>query len=321
MILTVTLNAALDVTYHVPALRRGATHRVSTVDERAGGKGVNVARILHTLGEQVIATGFVGGGTGASIRTLLGDLRHSFVDVAGVSRRTTVIVDGTEATGFWEPGPLVSPAEWDRFLAHYDALLRVSRVAVLSGSLPPGLPVDGYATLIRLARSAGVPTVLDTSGEPLRLGAAAGPDVVKPNAHELAMATGMPVGALPDAEELALAEALAASDALRSGAPSSGPGGAGVAVVASLGRHGLLASTVDGHWHAMPAAALSGNATGAGDAAVAALARGIAYRLPWQQRLADAVGLSGAAVVSPVAGNVTRRDYQRMRRSATVREL
>lgn len=322
MILTVTLNAALDVTYHVPALRRGGTHRVSTVDERAGGKGVNVARVLHTLGEPVVATGFVGGGTGASIRALLGDLRHSFVDIVAPSRRTTVIADGTGATGFWEPGPLVSGSEWAAFLAHYDALLRVSRVAVLSGSLPPGVPADGYATLIGLARSAGVPTVLDASGEPLRLGVAAGPDVVKPNAHELAMATGMAVGALPDAEELAVSEALAAADALRAPAGGSrGSAGARVAVVASLGRHGLLASTVDGRWHAAPAGALTGNPTGAGDAAVAALARGIAYRLPWQQRLSDAVGLSGAAVVSPVAGNVTREDYQRMRRSATVREL
>jgi tagatose 6-phosphate kinase len=91
--------------------------------------------------------------------------------------------------------------------------------------------------------------------------------------------------------------------------------------VASLGRHGLLASTVDGRWHALPGVSLRGNPTGAGDAAVAALARGLAYRLPWPERLSDAVGLSGAAVVSPVAGNVTREDYQRMRRAATVREL
>jgi len=92
-------------------------------------------------------------------------------------------------------------------------------------------------------------------------------------------------------------------------------------VVASLGRHGLLASTVDGRWHALPGVSLKGNPTGAGDAAVAALARGLAYRLPWPERLSDAIGLSGAAVVSSVAGNVTREDYQRMRRAATVREL
>jgi tagatose 6-phosphate kinase len=315
VILTVTLNAALDVTYHVPALRAGRAHRVSRVDERAGGKGVNAARVLHTLGEPVIATGLVGGGTGASIRTLLGDLRHSFVDIAQPSRRTTVITDGTDGTGFWEPGPQVSVAEWSAFVAHYTALLRVARVVVLAGSLPPGVPADAYQDLVQLARGAGVPSVLDASGEPLRAGLAAGPDVVKPNAHELAVATGMAVGALPEAEELALSEAVDAAEALRAAA------GRQTAVVASLGRHGLLASTVDGRWHAQPAAPLTGNPTGAGDAAVAALARGLAYRLPWPQRLFDAVGLSGAAVVSPVAGNVTREDYQRLRRAATVREL
>jgi tagatose 6-phosphate kinase len=313
VILTVTLNAALDVTYHVPALRPGGTHRVSRVDERAGGKGVNVARVLHTLREPVIATGLVGGGTGASIRAMLGDLRHSFVDIGEPSRRTTVIADGTEATGFWEPGPRVSADEWMTFLAHYDALLRVSRVVVLSGSLPPGVPVDAYATLIGMARTFGVPSVLDASGDALRAGLAAGPDIVKPNAHELAMVSGMAVGALPDAEELAITEARAAADSLR--------GRSFTSVVASLGPHGLLASTVDGRWHALPAGPLAGNPTGAGDAAVAALARGLAYRLPWTERLSDAVGLSGAAVVSPVAGNVTLADYQRLRRSATVREL
>lgn len=315
MILTVTLNAALDVTYHVPELRPGGTHRVSTVDERPGGKGVNVARVLHTLREPVIATGLVGGGTGASIRTLLGDLRHSFVDIAQPSRRTTVVADGADGTGFWEPGPQVSAAEWAAFVGHYAALLRVARVVVLSGSLPPGVPVDAYASLVELARGAGIPSVLDAAGEPLRAGLAAGPDVVKPNAHELAMATGMAVGALPDAEQLAISEAVDAADALRAATPRQ------TAVVASLGRHGLLASTVDGHWHALPGALLKGNPTGAGDAAVAAIARGMAYRLPWPQRLADAIGLSGAAVVSPVAGNVDREDYQRMRRGATVREL
>ena len=315
MILTVTLNAALDVTYHVPAFRPGRTHRVSRVDEQAGGKGVNVARVLHALGEPVIATGLVGGGTGASIRTLLGDLRHSFVDIAQPSRRTTVVADGTDGTGFWEPGPQVSAAEWSAFVAHYTALLRVSRVVVLAGSLPPGVPVDAYAGLVELARGTGVPSVLDASGEPLRAGLAAGPDVVKPNAHELAMATGMAVGALPEAEQLAISEATDAADALRAAAPD------GTAVVASLGRHGLLASTVDGRWHALPGVSLKGNPTGAGDAAVAALARGLAYRLPWPERLSDAIGLSGAAVVSSVAGNVTREDYQRMRRAATVREL
>jgi tagatose 6-phosphate kinase len=313
VILTVTLNTALDITYQVPALRPGGVHRVAGVHERPGGKGVNVARVLHELREPVLATGLVGGGTGASIRALLGDLRHSFVDISGPSRRTTVVADGSAATSFWEPGPEVTGPEWERFVSHYGALLQVSRVAVLSGSLPPGLPVDAYARLIELAHSLDVPVVLDTSGEPLTAGIAARPDIVKPNAHELAMASGMPVGVFePGAAELTEAEALAAADAVRSGAAT--------AVVASLGPYGLIASTVDGRWYARPDAALAGNPTGAGDATVAALARGLAYRLPWPQRLVEAVGLSGAAVLAPVAGAVSLTDYQRLRRAANVRE-
>ncbi|GAA5197954.1 1-phosphofructokinase family hexose kinase [Rugosimonospora acidiphila] len=314
MILTVTLNAALDVTYQVPRLRPGEVHRVAGVHERPGGKGVNVARVLHGLNEPVLATGLVGGGTGAAIRTLLGEIRHSFVDIAGISRRTTVVVDGSSTTGFWEPGPEVSGPEWESFVAHYAALLRISRVVVLSGSLPPGLPVDAYARLIELARSVEVPVVLDASGEPLAAGVAAGPDIVKPNAHELAIMSGMAVGAFEaGAVELVEAEAVAAADAVRDGGRT--------AVVASLGPHGLVASTGDGRWHARPAAALTGNPTGAGDAAVAALAFGLAYRVPWPQRLADAVGLSGAAVLNPVAGTISQTDYARLRRAADVREV
>ncbi|GIH17568.1 1-phosphofructokinase family hexose kinase [Rugosimonospora africana] len=314
MILTVTLNTALDVTYEVPALRPGEAHRITGVHERAGGKGVNVARVLHELREPVIATGLVGGGTGTSIRTLLGDLRHSFEDIAGPSRRTTVVVDGSSATGFWEPGPEVTGDEWERFVARYSALLRVARVAVLSGSLPPGLPVDAYARLVEVARSAGVPVILDTSGEALAAGVAAGPDIVKPNAHELAVTSGMPVGVFePGAVELAETEALAAADAVRNGSRT--------AVVASLGPYGLVASTPDGRWYARPASALDGNPTGAGDATVAALARGLAYRLTWPDRLADAVGLSGAAVLAPIAGAVSLTDYQKLRRGVHVQEV
>jgi tagatose 6-phosphate kinase len=296
VILTVTLNTALDV---------------ADSHQRPGGRGVNVARVLHRLREPVIATGLVGGGTGASIRSLLGDLRHSFVDID-------------------EP----SGSPWERFVTHYGALLRVSRVAVLSGSLPPGLPVDAYARLVEVARSAGVPVVLDASGEPLAAGIAAGPDIVKPNAHELAMASGMPVGVFePGAAQLTEAEALAAADAVRTStiatsavatsavrAGAAGTG-TGTAVVASLGPYGMVASTDAGRWSARPTGApLAGNPTGAGDAVVAALARGLAYRLPWPRRLADAVGLSGAAVLAPTADAVSLTDYQRLRRAADVRE-
>jgi tagatose 6-phosphate kinase len=102
MIVTVTLNPALDVTYDVAALVPHGTHRVATVRERAGGKGLNVARVLHRLGEPVLATGLLGGPTGTRIAALLADegVPSSFVDLAGETRRTVAVVDPADATGF-----------------------------------------------------------------------------------------------------------------------------------------------------------------------------------------------------------------------------
>src|SRR5215218_6025860 len=128
MILTVTLNPAIDVTYHVPALVPGQTHRVARVDERLGGKGINVASVLAQLDVPVRSTG------------LLRDGPPLFAPIAAPPRRTVVVADGREATGFWEPGLTVTPEEWAGFVAHYVTLLPDTKVVVLSGSLPTGPP-------------------------------------------------------------------------------------------------------------------------------------------------------------------------------------
>ena len=294
MILTVTLNPALDLTYTVDALVPHTTHRVRSVAERAGGKGLNVARVLDAAGEPVLATGLLGGPTGAAVQTLAAaaGLPTAFVPIAAETRRTVSIVDGTDATGLWEPGPLVSADEWAGFVDRYADLLTVARVVTLSGSLPAGLPGDAYATLIRLARDRGVPAVLDTSGEPLRHGVAAGPDLIKPNADELAALLGPRPGV------------AAIRGLLETGCR---------AVVVSRGHRGLLAVTGAGSWQAAPPAAVTGNPTGAGDACVAALARGLRDRTPWPELLADAVALSAAAVAAPVAGAVDAEHYRAIR--------
>jgi tagatose 6-phosphate kinase len=310
MILTVTLNAALDVTYRVPALVPGRTHRVTEVAERPGGKGLNVARVLHALGEPVVATGLVGGACGERIRSLLAaeGVRDAFVAIAAESRRTVVVADGTRATGLWEPGPTVRADEWSGFLRRFAALACVARVVVLSGSLPPGVPADGYAVLVDLARSAGAQTVLDADGAALRHGLAAGPDLVKPNAEELAGLVGRPVSAangIDPVKAVGEVRSLGAREA-----------------VASLGSAGLVAATADGVVRrAFLPEPVAGNPTGAGDACVAALARGMIHRHPWPERLRDAVALSAAAVVAPVAGSVNLPDYRRLRRTAIIEEV
>lgn len=263
MILTVTLNPAIDLTYQVGELNPGETHRVSRVGERLGGKGVNVASVLSQLGVPAMATG------------LLRDGPPAFFPIAGAARRTVVVTDGRDATAFWEPGPVITAAEWEGFKAHFSLLLKQSTVVVLSGSLPGGLPDDAYAWLIGLCRAAGVASILDSSGSALRRGVAAGPDIVKPNADELA-----DLGQ-PDDRTV---------------------------VVASSGADGLKAL----RWRARPPRHIEGNPTGAGDACVAALARGLLHNTDWPSRLRDAVALSAAAVASPVAGLVDLELYENL---------
>jgi tagatose 6-phosphate kinase len=301
VIITVTLNSALDVTYRVPSLIPHATHRVTETVERPGGKGLNVARVLAALGHRATVTGFVGGPAGAELRRGLAEvpyadrLTDALVPVAGATRRTVGVVDAAtgDTTMFNEPGPTVDAAEWASFLDVYRELLAgpEAEAVALCGSLPPGLPVGAYAELVREARAAGVYVLLDTSGEPLRRGLAARPDLIKPNAGELTGLTGFSE------------PARAAHDARRRGARG---------VAASLGADGMLAVTEEGAWRALPPGRLAGNPTGAGDSAVAGLLSGQVEGLAWPQRLARAVALSAATVLAPAAGEYDRAGYDEL---------
>ncbi|MCX5333220.1 1-phosphofructokinase family hexose kinase [Streptomyces sp. NBC_00140] len=297
MILTVTLNTALDITYRVRTLRPHASHRVSEVTERPGGKGLNVARVLAALGHEVTVTGFAGGATGRVVQeqlTTAPGVVDALVPVAGATRRTIAVVDeqSGDTTQLNEPGPTVTPAEWSAFQEAYEDLLPLMAAVALCGSLPPGVPVGAYAGLVRTARAAGVPVLLDTSGEALRRGVAARPDIIKPNADELAELTG-------SHEPL-----RATQDARRRGAR---------AVVTSLGAEGLLAASPEGRWRATPPTRVHGNPTGAGDSAVAGLLSGLVEHLPWPDRLARAVALSAATVLAPVAGEFDPAAYEELR--------
>ncbi|MGW0879780.1 1-phosphofructokinase family hexose kinase [Streptomyces sp. NPDC002671] len=302
MILTVTLNTALDITYRVGSLRPHASHRVQEVTERPGGKGVNVARVLAALGHETTVAGFAGGTTGRELRERLAGtpgVTDALVPIAGATRRTLAVVDelSGDTTQLNEPGPQIAPAEWGAFLDRYEELLPGASAVALCGSLPPGVPVGAYASLVRAARTAAVPVLLDTSGEALRRGVAARPDIIKPNADELAELTG-------SHEPL-----RATQDARRRGAH---------AVVASLGARGLLATTPEGRWQASPPALVHGNPTGAGDSAVAGLLSGLVENLPWPDRLTRAIALSTATVRAPVAGEFDRAVYEELRERVTV---
>jgi len=188
MIITVTLNAAVDKTLAVPNFRLGRRHRAVDQTSMAGGKGVNVARVLKALGQPVIATGVAGGATGTRIIEQLTDeaILNDFVRIREDSRMSTAVVDPTsgEQTEINERGPKVSEAELELFVDKLLYLAQGAAMCVFSGSLPPGVEPDLYARLVTELHRLDVITVLDSEGEPLRLATRVAPSVVTPNELE-----------------------------------------------------------------------------------------------------------------------------------------
>ncbi len=205
MILTVTLNAAIDRTVAVPNFRLGQRHRAVEARSIAGGKGVNIARALRLLGRPVIAAGLTGGATGTR---LLEQLRResvltAFTRIAGESRTNLAVIDPTsgEQTEINDRGPEVSTEEVELFVEKLLYLAQGASICVLAGSVPPGAPEDIYARLVTELRGLGVLTILDADGEQMRAGLRAGPAVVAPNVAEAEEAAGHEFN---DADDLAL---------------------------------------------------------------------------------------------------------------------
>lgn len=285
-VLCVTTNPAIDITYTLDELRLGSSHRVPTGLSRAGGKGVNVARVLHQHDEPVIVIAPVGG----PVRVLFvhdldrSGIAHRLIEVDSPTRRTTAIVTPAGTTNLNERGVAISPDDWQRLLAIVRAEAPAARVVVSSGSLPPDTPLGFCASVVEVAVAAGRPAIIDVGGEQLRQAVRAGATAVKPNRHELFDAMG-------GTDPLDAARRLAAE-------------GTGT-VFASLDIEGMLAVLPDGRaWHAQLDRVLDGNPTGAGDAAVAALAQAIAEGASLEEQLARATAWSSAAVLAPQAGSI-----------------
>lgn len=193
MILTVTLNPAIDKTYTVGQLITGHVNRMKNMVNLPGGKGVNVSRILSQYACPVTATGFLGGYTGRWLEERIREMGilTDFVEVEGDTRCSmNVVADNGYVTEILEPGPEISSEERLLFLGKYRELARKSEIVVISGSMAPGLPDDMYAELITVAKEYGKKVILDSSKEALVLGVAAGPWLVKPNRRELEYVVG-----------------------------------------------------------------------------------------------------------------------------------
>ena len=188
MIVTVTLNAALDRTLTVPHFQLGHRHRASEVLTLAGGKGINIARALKRLDVPVVATGLAGGRTGTRIVEELTQeaILNDFVRIGEESRTSTAVVDPTEGsyTEINEWGPKVTTDELETLLEKLHYLCRGADFVVFAGTLPRGVTESFYAEAVRDLNRRGVPVVLDSEGQPLRLGTEAEPFLVSPNQRE-----------------------------------------------------------------------------------------------------------------------------------------
>ncbi|MBO1738780.1 1-phosphofructokinase family hexose kinase [Leifsonia sp. TF02-11] len=288
MILTVTPNPAIDLTYRVAALEPGETHRVAAPAARAGGKGLNVARVIVQTGGAAFALTTAGGAPGLRLADDLeaSGLPSELVPVSAPTRSSVAIVDeGSGVTTiFNEAGGALSPAEWRALTEAVERLAVPATAVVGSGSLPPGAPDSFYADLVEVARRRGIPSVIDATGLPLLAAAEAGADVLKPNHRELADTVGID-------DPVAGARALLAAGARL--------------VLVSLGSEGMLAVSATGVSGARLPQPLAGNATGAGDAAVAAVATSLAAGIDDPALLVRrATAWSAAAVLAPLAGEL-----------------
>lgn len=267
MILTVTMNPSIDMAYPLDHLAIDTVNRASEVTKTAGGKGLNVSRVINLLNHDIVATGVLGGNFGQFIEDKLDvdHIDHSFTHINQESRNSIAILhDGGNQTEILEAGPTLTEADADAFLAHFDELLDDTDLVTISGSLPGGLPTDFYATMVAQAAKKNVKVLLDASGAALKAGleAEVKPLLIKPNEDELAALLNTEV----DKKDLvALKQHLQA------------PIFAGVEwVVVSLGAAGAFVKHNDHFYHAIIPKINVVNPVGSGDSTLAGLAMGIA---------------------------------------------
>ena len=309
MILTVTLNPSIDISYPLEELKLDTVNRVSEVSKTAGGKGLNVTRVLAESGETVGATGFVGGTNGQFIKTHLPrDVQSFFYDILGDTRNCIAILHEGKQTEILESGPEILRTEALGFLHHFKLLMPTSDVIAISGSLPVGLPVDYYASLIEIAREAGRKVVLDSSGKSLEavLHSKFKPTVIKPNREELSQLLGRDVSA--DFEDLK--EVL--KDSLFEGIEW---------IIVSLGGDGAFAKHGDVFYKVDIPKIEVVNPVGSGDSTVAGISAGLSSGKDDAALLTHAMVLGMLNAQEKMTGHVNMAHYDDLYQQINVKEV
>ncbi|HFI0402746.1 TPA: tagatose-6-phosphate kinase [Streptococcus suis] len=269
MILTITLNPSVDIAYQLDTFHLDTVNRVEKVQKTAGGKGLNVTRVLKQIGEDVVATGFIGGEIGSYVKKQLtrNDIKNSFVEIGNETRNCIAILHDGQQTEILEQGPTIQEHEALNFIEHLEIILNNVDVVAISGSLPKGLASNYYVKVIELCKKCGVAVVLDCSGEALKnvLESQQKPTVIKPNTEELSQLIGKNV--TDDIQEL---------KAVLSGQLFQGIEW----IVVSLGAKGAFAKHKDKFYRVKIPKINVVNPVGSGDSTVAGIAASLKHALP-----------------------------------------
>lgn len=300
MILTVTLNAAIDKRYVVEGARAGEVNRVKECTYTPGGKGLNVSKPAAIAGARVVATGFVGGHAGAYIEDSLKPfgIESAFYHMKEESRSCINIWDSVSKvqTEFLEPGFTVSEEDFEGFVRKFGELVGEADVVTMSGSVPKGLGGAAYRRLVGLVKEAGKKVILDTSGSLLTEGIKAKPTMIKPNIDEIRMLTGKDCSR----EE----EILEAAERIHRG---------GVEIVAvSLGADGAVVVSEEGIFRAAVPKIDAVNTVGCGDSMIAGFALGLSEGLTAAEMLRKASAISAAAAMREETGFFVKEDMERI---------
>jgi tagatose 6-phosphate kinase len=309
LIVTVTPNASIDRTYIVENFGVDRINRTMETWVCAGGKGINVARVLKELGRDALATGFVGGQTGDLIVRWLSkeEIRQDFVRVEPESRICVKVMDtknGTQ-TEINEPGPGITAIDIDAIKAKIDLLLAQAELLMLCGNCPPGVPPGFYAELTTMAKKRGVRVILDTSGENLAEAVKASPYMVKPNVAELSQLAG--------AELCTIEEISRAAKSLKQF-------GIGITSV-TMGRSGAIVTDGVQVWQAVPPDIPFASAVGSGDAFLAAFADSLLAAESIQDALAWATAAGAANATTYQAGFCSKKSIMEMRQGVTLTKV
>jgi len=315
MIVTVTLNPALDKTASADTIKPRALNRLRNIRLDAGGKGINVSAVIRSLGGHSVAAGFAGGGAGDELLALVAGkgLEADFVRIAGVTRTNLKVVDsGRGLTELNEPGPQIGAEEWQEMERKLSGYGKPGNIVALCGSLPGGLGADTYQKLCAMLRGQGATVFLDADGEALKLALdsppGGAPDCIKPNRHELLQYFGIADdGSASDATLAGLCRALLDK---------------GIKLVAlSMGENGAIFASENGTWKS-PALVVEVRSTvGAGDSMTGALALGFMQGLPEEQRFALAMAASAGACATEGTNPPERALVDALLRSVSMKKI